>query len=325
MKSLGLGRYALSSWVGAALLAGCGALRQAQDDTQPPIGAPGAMPQSRAIAARAEHGKSWMLSEAKSENLIYVAGVYNVFIFNVRGKEVGSIDFLADPGVCSDANGNVWVTSGGATEYSHGSTTPIRQLNPPYTYQFVSCSVDPLNGDIALTMSRADNTGGVAVFQKASGAPQIYTDPDFRYYVYCTYDSSGDLFVNGLFGKKPVILGELPARGSSLVTIALNSSIEGLGGLQWDGQYLALGDRRRLTVYQVDVSSGEGTIVGSTHFTGWREGGVDFWINRSKIGFVAYRHFFGIWEYPIGGHTVVRFPFHYATPGGTAFSIAPQH
>jgi hypothetical protein len=57
-KSLGIGRYALSSWVAAAMLAGCGGSR-------PPIGAPGTMPQSRAIATQAKHGGSWMLPEAK--------------------------------------------------------------------------------------------------------------------------------------------------------------------------------------------------------------------------------------------------------------------
>ena len=41
-------RSALSISVAAALPAGCGALRQAQDDMQPPIGAPGTIPQSRA-------------------------------------------------------------------------------------------------------------------------------------------------------------------------------------------------------------------------------------------------------------------------------------
>ena len=42
-------RYGLSIGA-AALFAGCGALRQAQDDTQLPAGAPGVTPQSRAIA-----------------------------------------------------------------------------------------------------------------------------------------------------------------------------------------------------------------------------------------------------------------------------------
>ncbi len=41
MKTLDFGRGALSTWVAAAMLGGCGVLRQAQDDTQPPIAAPG--------------------------------------------------------------------------------------------------------------------------------------------------------------------------------------------------------------------------------------------------------------------------------------------
>jgi uncharacterized repeat protein (TIGR03803 family) len=48
MKSIGLSTKALSAGVAVALLAGCGALRQAQDDTPLPIGAPGAMRQTMA-------------------------------------------------------------------------------------------------------------------------------------------------------------------------------------------------------------------------------------------------------------------------------------
>jgi len=58
MRSTDLGRYALSSCVAAAMLAACGG-------SQPPIGAPGAMPQSRAIVTHASRGGSWMLPEAK--------------------------------------------------------------------------------------------------------------------------------------------------------------------------------------------------------------------------------------------------------------------
>jgi hypothetical protein len=55
----GFGRYALMSCVAAAMLAGCGALRQAQDDMQPPIGAPAAMAQSHAINSTAAHDKTF--------------------------------------------------------------------------------------------------------------------------------------------------------------------------------------------------------------------------------------------------------------------------
>jgi uncharacterized repeat protein (TIGR03803 family) len=45
MRISGFINYALTSCAAAAMLVGCGTLRQAQDDMQPPIGAPGAMPQ----------------------------------------------------------------------------------------------------------------------------------------------------------------------------------------------------------------------------------------------------------------------------------------
>jgi uncharacterized repeat protein (TIGR03803 family) len=52
MDRSNLGRGVLSFCVAAALLAGCGVLRQAQDDMQPPIGVPGAVPHDSAFAAR---------------------------------------------------------------------------------------------------------------------------------------------------------------------------------------------------------------------------------------------------------------------------------
>ena len=46
-----LSRFALSACVAAAMLTGCGVPRQAQDDMQPPVGAPGAMPQAAQAAS----------------------------------------------------------------------------------------------------------------------------------------------------------------------------------------------------------------------------------------------------------------------------------
>jgi hypothetical protein len=51
MMGLNLGRYALSSCVAAAMLAGCGG-------SQPPIGTPGAMPHSAQSASHAASGRS---------------------------------------------------------------------------------------------------------------------------------------------------------------------------------------------------------------------------------------------------------------------------
>jgi len=62
MKTSNLGYFTLSYFASSAsaaiAFAACGA-------SQPPIGAPGATPQSRAIAQHTARGNSWMLPEAK--------------------------------------------------------------------------------------------------------------------------------------------------------------------------------------------------------------------------------------------------------------------
>ena len=52
MKSLDFGRYVLGGFALGTMLAGCGR-------SQAPVGAPGSMPQSRAIATYAEHSGLW--------------------------------------------------------------------------------------------------------------------------------------------------------------------------------------------------------------------------------------------------------------------------
>jgi hypothetical protein len=56
MRSLDFFRYAFGTWATAAMLAGCGVLRQVQDDMQPPVAAPGAIPQRAATSI--SHGTS---------------------------------------------------------------------------------------------------------------------------------------------------------------------------------------------------------------------------------------------------------------------------
>src|SRR5579871_2302761 len=75
MKGLGLGRNALCSCVAAAVLTGCGG-------SQPPIAAMGAMPQSSAAVTQAKHRGSWMLPEAKNDDLLYVSNSYTVTAYS---------------------------------------------------------------------------------------------------------------------------------------------------------------------------------------------------------------------------------------------------
>src|ERR1700678_2677551 len=110
MKNLDFGRCALGICAAAVMLAGCGG-------SQPPIGASGAMPQSPAQqgfgvqrpAAKAQqrNGASWLASEAKHRDLLYVPD-YNYSVVGVYSypdaKPLGDLKVTAPYGVCSDKN-----------------------------------------------------------------------------------------------------------------------------------------------------------------------------------------------------------------------------
>ncbi|MGA8474385.1 MAG: hypothetical protein WB681_04900, partial [Candidatus Cybelea sp.] len=71
----------------AAMLAGCGG-------SQPPIGAPGAMPQTSAITTHAAQGTSWMLPGASSQDLLYISSNDrgSVYVYSYpQGSLVGTL------------------------------------------------------------------------------------------------------------------------------------------------------------------------------------------------------------------------------------------
>jgi hypothetical protein len=111
-------RFALSSCVAAAMLAGCGGAHL-------PAGAPGSAPQTSAILTHADRGKSWMSPDTKEiKKLLYVsdAATDDVFVYDyVSGKEVGKLTGFDDPGPqCVDELGNVYIASAsGLSIYSH--------------------------------------------------------------------------------------------------------------------------------------------------------------------------------------------------------------
>src|SRR5579871_1564056 len=105
MKSLGLSRYAVTIGAAATMLAGCGGL-------QPSVGALGPIPQSNVTVGHADSGRSWMLTDAGSGDLIYAeGGCGGVCILSYPGgKAVGNIaDSNVSGGDCSDRNGNVYI------------------------------------------------------------------------------------------------------------------------------------------------------------------------------------------------------------------------
>ncbi len=262
MRSLGLGRYVLSSCVAAALLADCGG-------SQPPIGAPGAMPQSRPIATQAERGGSWMLPEAKSEDLLYVTTLAGVKIYSYPGgKHVGTLKAFAydNFSICSDKEGDVFIAyEDTVVEYKHAGKKPIKTLTQQ-GYRAGPCASDPATGDLAVTWGVYHGTkvvGYLAVYQNASGTPTLYSKrgmvPDS-----CSYDNKSNLFCNGeTHHGDEFLFAELPTGGTVLKSVTLNHSFGYCCGVvQWDGKYVTVtsGDPSDNNVYGFTISGRSGTV-----------------------------------------------------------------
>ena len=266
MVSWDLCRHAISIGVAATFLSACGG-------SQPPIGAPGTMPQSHAIAQHAAHAGSWMLPEAKSEELIYVTSADLVSAYTTSGKLVGNLQVQGAKGLCSDSKGDVFIPDDGPIyEYAHGGTEPTATLNGPSGYYSAhGCAVDPTTGNLAVTDFSHDfgAYGNVAIYRHASGNPQTFSDTDIAFYVYCGYDNRGNLFVDGMkTSRGSSYLAELPSGGDALATIALNETIERPSAVQWDGQHVVIGDSYNHVVYQLSIAGSQGTVIGTIKLTG---------------------------------------------------------
>ena len=245
------------------MLTGCG-------ESQLSIGAQGAMPQSRATAAHADQGESWMMPEAASEDLLYASEQHgDMYVYSYAGRKlVGKVKQFADwaQGLCADTSGNVFVTSqnddGGGTIYelAHGGTTPIAALSDSGLP--TGCAVDPVTGNLAVAnfsdASNPSESGDVAVYSGARGSPTIYTNPNMTDVELCTYDDAGNLFVDSR-GDHVTVLAELPKNSSTFTDITINGfpSTQPRRAIQWDGQYITIAiptGGKEWVVYRIQVS-----------------------------------------------------------------------
>ncbi len=315
MRSLDFSRYVLGSCAVAAMLAGCGALPlsqralsgvegKGQDDMQPPIGAPGAMPQASAIAAHADHGKSWASPNAKRSNLLYVSdmGTDEVsFLSYPAGTLQGKItDFggAAPAGMCVDAKQDVWIALGNVSaivEYAHGGTSAIRYLTAS-SETIPNCSIDPTTGNLAATST---TTGHVLVFPDAQGAATVYTDPELSRSWACGYDDNGNLFVDGWDSSGHFVFAELPKGSGSLTNINLNIPYAVPGGIQWDGRYVDVGEVTSALIYQ---TTGAGGKIVNTISIDTGSSIYQFWRKRSTVIVALSSQYVGFYPYPAGGN-----------------------
>jgi len=245
MKSLELSRYAVTIGAVTALLAGC-------VGPQPPISAPGAMPQTRTIAEHSHSDGSWGYGK---KDLLYVSDQngsdVNVFTYP-KGKFVGTLTgFTGAEGLCSDTLGNVWITTAEGTygtgtlvEFAHGGTTPVATLADPYGRPD-ACASDPNTGNLAVANGCADyscggGNGNVVVYAGGSGPPAKMLTPVWGTYD-ITYDSAGNIFVAGYENYEDSRLAWLPNGSSSFQDFNLKPRNIAARGVEWDGAYLLIG------------------------------------------------------------------------------------
>jgi hypothetical protein len=260
----------------------------------------------------------------KSTDLLYVSTVERndvTFFTYPAGKLVGTIRGFGNPrGLCVDKSGNIFITNfdgADVLEYPHGRTIPKRNIEDtghgPY-----GCSIDPTSGNLAVANYCSGYPSGssgscshgsaaaVTIFDKAKGQPKAFTNQAFEHFFSCAYDSSGNLFVDGYgaSGYSFFEFGEIPRGGTALKRITLNQTIEYPGGVQWDGQHIAVGDYRTGIIYQFTVKGSTGKETGSTTLTNG-EGTSQFWIDGATViaadDIHSYDQVIGFWHYPGGG------------------------
>ena len=286
--------------VTALILAGCGGQSEQLRSEESSI-----VPQIAARTGGPAHPSSWMLPEAKGENLLYISTGFSVYVYSYpAGKLVGT---LGTEGLylCSDLQGDVFLTqynTGNIYEYAHGGTSPIATLSDPGGPW--SCAVDPVTGNLAAAnMYGPGGPGNVAIFPKAQNPAQIYSDPNMTSYSYCGYDDRGNLFVDGGgFGTSS--FAELPKGSSFFTDITLNQSVYSSSVIQWDGSYVTIADAGAHEIDRVVFSGSSGTIVGQTRLRDWHQGTFkEIWLQGSAaIAQPAKNGSVAVWKYPNGDY-----------------------
>jgi hypothetical protein len=298
MNKLCFSRYAFSFCIVAAMLAGCGG-------SQPPIAAPGAMPQMHAIAQHAGRGTSG--------DLVYLA-IYEypeVFVYSYPdGKQIGTLTgFKNTVAVCSDSSGDVWVIDSDSRsrstllKYAHGGSEPIASLR--LDERADACSVDPSTGNLAAATLK---------WKKGQGSPTLFsTSAFFKKVQTVAYDGMGNLYMRSFASGESGAW--LPKGGASVTKFYITK----LGFYGWDGRYFVIGPADGgtgpLTRYKLHNGNGEAVGKVSVKLCAPGYAPPSFSIAGSELALscgVDETNSLNYYTYPKGGK-----PIKFFVPGGS--------
>jgi hypothetical protein len=286
-------RLAVGFCLAACTLAGCGGLQQT-------------FATQRAISTRL------IAPGVKGQDLVYVGDQLfdEVYVFSYPALEwVGTLTGFSLPaGLCSDKDGNVFVTDLLAqriVEYAHGGSDPIETLQEKGYPQ--GCSVDPVTGDLAVTdYSSSAEPGRITIFRGTRRIPHIYRDPTISF-SNCGFDDRGNLFADGLKYSNEAGLAELAAGADKLADLRFKEGFDAVGSIQWDGRHVVVMGNSPRVILQLAVSESKVSVVARTKLLSPRYS-FSFWIvgktilltyvpPHTRVKYTAL----GVWAYPGGG------------------------
>jgi hypothetical protein len=310
----------------ASSLIGC-------SQAESPDGGFGPIPQATAIASHSQAHRSWILPEAKSEDLLYLSsGDVSVYSYP-RGELVGALRGLRSTGgACSDTRGDVWIIENGTTllEYAHGGKRPIYALGVPVGMSASDCAVDPVSGNLAVIggtyASASKKPGAIAIYADASGTPALYR---WKYYAtFGTYDNMGNLFIDGFGYSVLFAAAELHKGAKRLKLISFGSQTYSLcyylSPLRWDGKHVVFGCSDEYSAWTVldNTATPEGTGVFNDAYRlndFWFEGKTVVVSSSEASGSIAPIQ---IYKYPAAGNPIRVISSRSAESGAVTVSAA---
>jgi DNA-binding beta-propeller fold protein YncE len=310
--------FSLSSGAALGLLAGCGG-------TAPPIGAPGAMPQSRAIGTHANRHETWMLQDvapSEAKHYLYAVDPKNseVHVYPLAGKhqrEIAHIDHLpAAFGIATDRAGNLYVSVSARAEvsvYAPMTKEPFLTLKDRVGTDFPWGVAVSGTGDVAVANNisfQPYRPSHVSFFHAGATRPYAtFTNgTSFAECIWDAYDDAGDLYVTGQSADGHATLGEIVSGGNGRKLRDLHATglSRSAGGIEVDAAGdVVVAQAARLSVfaphsnrllrtihYGRGVNASKGLVLTPTR--------ADFYLANDKLNPAQ------LWEYryPAGGNPI---------------------
>jgi hypothetical protein len=243
----------------------------------------------------------------------------NIFTYP-GGREIGDIPLGSlGEGICLGGNGAVWITRSEAanviqaSEYSHGATQPDVQLNAD-AGNALGCAQDPTTRDLAVASIGGPNVGSnLTIFPDAPKFPPVYYTPVFEgEYLFCAYDESGDLFVDGSGGPRGAFfLIELKKGSKKFLRIVPDRKIGSPGDLRWFKGDLLVADGSDTSIYRMHISGTTADTISTTTLAGAANLSYGFALYDGTVVAKPIKntdgYSFAFWKFPGGGQPQKEF------------------